>query len=200
MLIEKEILTPDELQEALEKGISWLEWYYDEYSKNAEIPLFLEYNFKSKNLMFENIPITWKIDKIEIIESPVNSSFSLREWQQLAFFKDTIKLVDYKTWKVKTLWQIKWLDREWNKKESGEEWKYFRQLLFYKLLCETDFDFSSKYDIWNLAIDFVEWKDGEYKQVLVDFTKEDFDEFKELVKDSWQKINDLEFWKKVLEK
>jgi hypothetical protein len=117
---------------------------------------------------------------------------------QLAFFKDTVSLVDYKTGSIKSLWQIKGIDRYWNKKESGEEGKYFRQLLFYKLLCEVDSEFSSKFDVVSLAIDFVEWKDWVYKLVNVEFSDEEYDDFKNVVKEVWAKINDLEFWRKLL--
>lgn len=232
LLIEKEVLTPEECENALNKGVKWLEWYYDEYSKKADIPLFLEYSFRNKNLIFENIPLTWTIDKIEKIGEVSTLSFSglTRESfgetkqlinnsefvlqsnfdnkkilgskpendtfpSQLAFFKDSVSLVDYKTWNIKSLWQIKWIDRYWNKKEWGEEWKYFRQLLFYKLLCEVDFEFSSKFDVWSIAIDFVEWKDGEYKLVQVEFSDEEYEDFKNIVREVWEKINDLKFWK-----
>jgi hypothetical protein len=36
--------------------------------------------------------------------------------------------------------------------------------------------------------------------VPVEIDEQDFTEFKELVKDSWQKIHSLEFWKEVLKK
>ena len=87
---------------------------------------------------------------------------------------------------------------EWNKKDDFKEGKYYRQLLFYKLLAENDREFSSKYNIRELALDFVEGKNWEYKYVAVDYTLEDYEEFKELVKDSWEKINSLEFWEEML--
>jgi hypothetical protein len=229
LLIEKEILTPEEYENALEKGIKWLEWYYEEYSRKAEIPLLLEYSFRGKNLLFENIPITGKVDKIELswkikdeswkewIESNYHSELVLQKNfdngkilrskpendnipHQLAFFKEKVVLIDYKTGSTKSLWQIKWTDRYWNKKESGEEGKYFRQLLFYKLLCEVDFEFNSKFDVVNLAIDFVEWKDWVYKLVDVEFSDEEYEDFKNVVREVWGKINDLKFWREILKK
>jgi hypothetical protein len=209
LLIEKEILTPEELENALEKWQNWLKGYYDEYAKKQSRPLELEYNFRWKNLLFEDIPITWKIDKIETlpitISTPIPESLPPSQGgrgkrvEQLAFFKDKVSLIDYKTWSIKTLGQIKWLDKNWNKKWP-EEGKYFRQLLFYKLLCETDFEFSSKFDVGNLAIDFVEWKDGIYKQVEVDYNSEEYEDFKKELREAWKKINDMEFWKNILNK
>lgn len=199
LLIDKEILTPEELAEAKEKWIKWLEWYYDEYSKKDEIPLVLEHSFRRKNLLFENIPISGVVDKIEKIWETTSLGTSTSGWQ-LAFFKDSVALIDYKTWKIKTLWVIKGTDRYWNKKEWWWEWKYFRQLLFYKLLCEVDFEFSSKFDVWKLALDFVEWKDWEYKLIEVEYNEEEYEYFKNELREAWKQINDINFWKELLKK
>ncbi|NVP17392.1 ATP-dependent helicase [Candidatus Gracilibacteria bacterium] len=195
LLIEKEILTPEELENALEKGISGLEGYYDTYSKKSEVPLVLEYSFRRKNLIFENIPLTGTVDKIE----KIGESNSLdTQAGQLAFFKDKVALVDYKTGKAKSIGEIKGIDKFGNKKPG--EGKYFRQLMFYKLLCEVDFEFNSKFSVGSLALDFVEGKDGVYKYVEVDYSDEEYNEFKDELKDAWNKINDIEFWREVLTK
>jgi hypothetical protein len=209
ILLKKEILTDDEFDRLTQKWITWLEWYYDTYKNIFKIPINSEFNFRSRNIVYQNIPLTWKIDKIESfnssnlnIDNHHNSLTNIEEtWQQLwqlAFFKEDIVLIDYKTWKSKTIWIIKWTDRFWNKKESWSEWKYFRQLLFYKLMCEQDRDFRNNY--WNisLAIDFVEWKNWKYKYLEIDYTSEDFEEFKTLVKDTWKQINDINFWREEL--
>ena len=191
-LLEKEILTPTEFEKLKEKWIKWLEWYYDLYSTKTSEPLLLEYKFRWKNIIFEDIPLTWTIDKVEKIWEAEPWEW---EWQ-LAFFKDKVALIDYKTGKSRTENSIKWLDRNWNKKPW--EWKYFRQLLFYKLLCELDRDFTSKFDIWSLAIDFVEWRDEVYKYIEVSYTNEEYEEFKQEIRNSWEKIKDINFWKKLL--
>lgn len=209
LLIEKEILTPEELENALEKGISWLEGYYDLYSQKSEVPLVLEYSFRRKNLFFENVPLTWTVDKIEKIGESLNPQLQeqphpnpllrgegIKGSSQMAFFKDKVALVDYKTGKAKSIWEIKWTDRYWNKKEW--EWKYFRQLMFYRLLCEVDFEFNSKFDVWSLALDFVEWKNWVYKYVEVEYSSEEYEDFKNEVRNAWNKMNDMEFWREVL--
>jgi hypothetical protein len=117
---------------------------------------------------------------------------------QSALFIEDVAVVDYKTGWIKTEWKIKWVDRYWNKKESFEEGKYYRQLLFYKLLSENDPEFSSKFNVTELALDFVEWKNWEYKYVAIIPENDDYEDFKELVKDSWEKINSLEFWREIL--
>ncbi len=196
ILLGKEILIPDEYEELKEKWKEWLHWYYDICKSKKSEPLVLEYSFRRKNIIFEWVPLTWTIDKIEKVwESDTTENIS--EWQW-ALFKDSVALIDYKTWKAKTIGQIKWLDRYWNKKEW--EWKYFRQLLFYKLLCDLDPEFDAQFDVWSLAIDFVEWKEGNYKYIEVDYTLEDYEEFKVELQWARVKIRDIKFWKEVLHK
>lgn len=199
MLIDKEILTHDEKEKLIEKWLVWLEWYYKEYSRLAKPPVELEYSFRRKNIFFEWIPLSWTIDKIELSdEVNTENNQEISSWSQLAFFKEKVSLIDYKTWKIKSKWVLKWVDRMWNKKEW--EWNYFRQLLFYKLLCESDNDFVSKFDVWDLVIDFVEWKDWVYKKVIVEYTPEEYEEFKTELIDCWNKIKDINFWKDILKK
>ncbi len=199
-LLSREILTPEEYEKLLEKGIKWLEWYYDLYKNKTNESIELEYSFRRKNLSFEWIPLTGTIDKIEKIPhpNPLPKGEGVATWWQIHLFKETVALIDYKTWKSKTLWQIKWLDRYWNKKEG--EGKYFRQLMFYKLLCELDSDFNSRFDIWAVALDFVEGRDGDYKYIELDISEEEYEEFKNEMIGAREKIRNVEFWRELLKK
>lgn len=209
LLLDREVLTPESYEKLLEKWTQWLKGFYELYKNNNRKILHLEYNFRPKWLNFKWIPITWKIDKIEEISSPLtplleergNSPSPLGEgvggWgQQLAFFKESIAIVDYKTWRPKSIWEIKWIDKDWNKKPW--EWKYFRQLMFYKLLCELDNEFNSKYEIWSLALDFVEWRDSEYKYIEVPYSSEDYEYFLQELLSSREQISNIDFWKEKL--
>ncbi len=199
MLLDKEILSFEDKEKLIEKWLSWLIWYYKEYSKIAKPPVELEYSFRRKNIFFQSIPLSWTIDKIELSEEiNTNNTQDVESWTQLAFFKEKVSLIDYKTWKIKWLSALKWIDRMWNKKEG--EWNYFRQLLFYKLLCESDTEFVSKFEVWDLVIDFVEWKDWVYKKVIVEYSSEEYEDFKKELIDSWNKIKDIQFWKSILKK
>jgi hypothetical protein len=193
--MKKYDLMHEELERLKERWLNWLGWYYDIFSKNPREVLNLEYNFRAKDILFDWVPLTWKIDKIEIIWQTDNSEE--QEWQQ-ALFKEKVALIDFKTWTIKKILDIKWIYKDWRKKESG--WDYYRQLLFYKLMFENCSELNSNYEVGELALDFVEWKNWEYKYVWVDYNREDFEEFKILLKDSWEKINDINFWKEILKK
>lgn len=200
-LLDKQILTKEEKNRLIKKWIEWLTWYYEIFKNNKRIPLEIEYNFRPRNIVFYWIPITWKIDKIEKIDfNSLENRETLSKLDnfQKPLFLENVAIVDYKTWKCKTIWNIKWIDRYWNFKPWYENWQYYRQLLFYKLLTENDKDFYSKYNISEIALDFVEWKNWEYKYIPVDFNQEDYENFKVLVKETRNKINDLEFWRDIL--
>ncbi len=194
-LIKYQILTDEERKRLTKKWIEWLTWYYDYFINNTRTPLAVEYNFRSRDVMFDWIKITWKIDKVEKIWDSKNNI--TKDWQWSLFIED-VAVVDYKTWVVRTENKIKGIDKYWNKKDDFKEWKYYRQLLFYKLLAESDPEFRSKYNIVELALDFVEWRNWKYKYLQISIDKNDYEDFKELVRDSWQKINSLDFWKDVL--
>lgn len=197
-LLDRQVLTHEEKNRLTKKWIDWLTGYFEYFTKNTRIPLSVEYNFRSRNVVFDWVPITGKIDKVEKITTSLVSKNNENSLWQIPLFIEEVAVVDYKTWSIKTEWEIKWTDRYWEFKSWYENGKYYRQLLFYKLLAENDREFHSKYSISEIALDFVEWKSSKYKYVPVSFEEKDFYEFKELVKDAWEKINSLDFWKEIL--
>ena len=197
-LLEKQILTHEEKERLTKKWIEWLTGYYESFINNPRTPLRTEYNFRSRNVSYEGIPLTGKIDKIEKIDSHTTQTAS--ESGQAALFVDDVAVVDYKTWWVKTLWNIKGTDRYGKPKAGFEHGKYFRQLLFYKLMAEHDSEFHSQYNIAELALDFVEGKNGEYKYTPVDFNEEEYWDFQQLLKESREKITSIKYWKELLSK
>ncbi len=192
--IKKYDLTSEEYARVLERWVNGLNIYYPIFSSNSRQTFATEYNFSPKQIIFEWIPLTWKIDKIEIIWEATTPHISFL-WQW-SLFQEQIALVDYKTGSVKTLGTIKWIDKLWEKKIG--EWGYFRQLLFYKLMVENCNDLKNRFSVGELALDFVEWKTGKCEYVSVSYTQEDLEDFLEELRDAWQKISNIEFWKEVL--
>ena len=197
LLLDKQTLNEEERNRLEKKWYEWLTWYYEYFKNSSRETIALEYNFRSKWVVYKWVPITWKIDKIDKINKSLDtfsSTESLNSWWQIALFIEEVALVDYKTWSVKSENEIKWIDRYGNKKDDFTKGKYYRQLMFYKLLAESSYDFSSKYLVSELALDFVEWKKGEYKYLHISYTPEDYEDFKNLLVDSREKINNLDFW------
>lgn len=174
--LKQEILPPEIREKLLKKGREGLAGWYAIHAGKLEIPLELEYNFYPRNVVFEGIPLTGKIDKIELIPGSA----------------DEVRLVDYKTGRAKSLNEVKGLT-------ANSDGKYFRQLLFYKLLFELDASLSSKYRPTSLVLEFVEGKDGDYRSVEVDFTDEEYERLKSEIRDAWSKISNPEFWKEAMQ-
>lgn len=200
-LLDKQVLTPEEKIRLAEKWRLGLTGYYEIFSKTPRTPLHTEYNFRGRNISFEWIPLTGKIDKIEELEN--TSSITVDDWENLkegqsSLFSQSVAIVDYKTGGIKTSGNIKWTDRYGNTKPGYEHGKYYRQLMFYKLLCENDAELSRLYDVSEFALDFVEGKDEKYNYQPIEIEGDDYEDFKKLVQDVWEKMHDIEYWKEVL--
>ena len=199
-LISQQVLTAEEKQRLSEKGREGLTGYAEIFNNNPHTPLHTEYNFRGRNITFQWIPLTGKIDKIEEIQSSSDeNSVNLPEGQH-SLFTQNVAIVDYKTGGIKTPGNIKWVDRYGNTKPWYEHGKYYRQLMFYKLLCENDTELSRLYNVSEFALDFVEGKKWEYRYQPIEIEGDDYEAFKVLVEKTWKDMNDLEYWKEVLGK
>jgi len=193
--LEREYLSSEERQRLKKRWLESLRGYYDTYKSWFTAPLKTEYKFSRRNIFFEWIPITWIIDKIELLSEDFSENIS---WGSL--FSQNIKITDYKTGSAKYIWEIKWVDKQGNKDEWFERWRYGRQLMFYKLLFENDFELSSQYNLSSLELDFCEGKKWNYKRVEVEFSDDEYEEFKVLVQNTYAKMTSIEFWKEYLGK
>lgn len=118
--LEKELLTDKDYRERLEIGQNILKDYYQECSDSFESNTISEYNFYDHGVNIDGIRISGKIDKITF--APLDSNHP--EGQQHAIVSD------FKTGNV---------DRAKAKLKHGED--YWRQVIFYKILC----DYSPKF-------------------------------------------------------
>ena len=151
--------------------------YYDEYKDSFKRPLEIEYNFGYKNVYFEDIPLSGKIDKIELIKEAANNTE-----------RSTVKIVDYKSGKPKSDNEI-----EGNTKNSDGDYK--RQLLFYKLLSDNDRNFE--YVVKEAELDFLKDEKGKFKKYTFNYGDmnrvEELKELKAEIKKSWKDIKDHKF-------
>ncbi len=132
-----------------------------------------EINFASENLFFENIPITGKIDHININEQ-----------------EKTIEVYDFKTGAFK--------DKKWD--SDSTLYKYALQLGFYKLLLNTSPTFS-KYKVTRGHIlfvspknkDLIQEKDQLVYDKVYDFNLKDEEFLKTLLRSVYTHIKSLDF-------
>jgi DNA helicase-2/ATP-dependent DNA helicase PcrA len=169
--LRNEILKPQDLKRALVQGKENLSLYYNFYQKEwkkSGPPINAEYNFGSHNVFFESLPITGKIDKIQLLDSIAKK----------------VRITDYKTSQPKSLNQILG-------KTSTKDYNELNQAYFYKLLSENDPNFS--WQISEIEFDFISPKDGKFRKVKVPIEKEEYEKFKKLLKEVYTDIKKMRF-------
>ncbi len=179
----KEVLTIDESNEIKEIWYEWLKWYLEEYKQDFEKPLWVELSFYARNVRLDDAILTWKIDKIELIN----------DWSN--WILKSVRVIDYKTWRIKSENEVLW-------NTATSDWKIKKQLVFYKILTSLDHDFSSKYVMKEWEIDFVEWRDWKYKKIRIWIESDEVDEMKMQIVDVYKSIQNLKFdwcWKQTCE-
>ena len=165
---EASCFTTVQFERRMEQGRTLLSEYYDHYINT--FPKEVEIEYKVPRYMLDGIPVTGKIDKIEINGNDC-------------------KVVDYKTGDP---------DRSATPQTAAPNEKdplggdYWRQMVFYKLLLENYEEKSWKVTIG--MFDFVQKnKYGEYKQVVVPVFPQDEEIVRMQIKDSYSRIMNHEF-------
>ena len=165
---ESSSFTAVQFERRMEQGNTILSDYYDHY-----IPVMhkdVEIEFKIPRYYLEGVPVTAKIDKIELSG-------------------DSVKVIDYKTGDPDK--SATPLTAPPNEKEP-DGGDYWRQMVFYKLVIE---HFEERN--WKVTLgmfDFVQKnKDGEYKQVVVPVYTKDEEFVTDQLKTTWSKIINHEF-------
>ncbi len=162
--VERENLSETDKKDVLARGMRALAGYMQEYRDSMDGNVLTEYNFRKHNVRIAGIPITGKIDKIEILDPD----------------KKTINLVDYKTGNSDT----------W-KEKMRKDGNYVRQLIFYKLLCDHAPDFP--YRMASGEIDFVEPSGSGYIKKRVEISEKDAEELTKTIQGVWKDIQGLRF-------
>ncbi len=140
------------------------------HEQNNSIPdaLYTELNFYSRDVFYDGVPLTGKIDLVEYLNTQ----------------ERIVRVTDFKTSAPKTEGVIMG-------KTKDSDGAYYRQLMFYKLLIESDSNLRLKVDqgVLSYLID----KDGVYKAVPINYNPADYQEFKTQIKDVYNQIKDLSF-------
>jgi len=113
--LQRELLTEKDYKEKLEIGMNILNDYFDAFSEQFSADTVTEFDFKRDGINIDGIPITGKIDKIEPLENG-------------------LAVTDFKTGNA---------DGGMQKLTHGND--YWRQLVFYKLLCDRSPQFKRQF-------------------------------------------------------
>ena len=127
-----------------------------------------EFDFSSQQVLYDDSLLTGKLDIIEINKND-----------------KTISITDYKTGKPSASWKGK------SAYEKIKLHKYKQQLMFYYLLVENSRDYNT-YKIKNCLLSFVEPDDdGNIHTLSAEFSDEEYNDFKKLIKSVYHHIVDL---------
>lgn len=161
--LKRENLSAQDFQDLLSHGHQVLTDYYENYQSEFNGHCFTEHDFKSYNVRMGDIPLTGKIDKIEFLSG------------------NQVNVVDYKTGKPDSKYQ-----------ELGPEGDYFRQLVFYKLLCSEAKGFT--HEVISGTIDFIEKNNKNlFVRKNYSLTVDDVAKLKSQIIEVFGKIKSLDF-------
>jgi DNA helicase-2/ATP-dependent DNA helicase PcrA len=164
--MKRQVMTEQDYRGGLEYGREQLSAYYEQYHDELSPHTLPEYDFSSHGVNLDGIPLTGKLDKIEILDES----------------RKEVHVVDYKTGNPDT------------KREAlGPDGEYRRQIIFYKLLCELSPKFN--YTMVSGEIDFVQQskKDGRFKKAHFEVKAEELSALKTMIKDVYKDIMNLKF-------
>lgn len=167
--LKKENLSDQDEQSSLFLGNTLLRDYYQNYKDSFQQNCLSEYDFAPNHVFLDEIPITGKIDKIEILPEKING-------------KTCVEVVDFKTGNP---------DNKY--KELSRDGDYFRQLVFYKILADLDTNFQ--YYVSRGSIDFIQKSATRHKFIKTqfEFSPDDIEVVKNTIREIYQKIMNLEF-------
>jgi len=174
----KEAFTKEGLERRLFYGIDILNKYYDEYADSWSEHGEIHTELYLKNCEIDGVPIRGQIDKVVINEGIAH-------------------VVDFKTGQVK--YGIKKIkppvvlgenpdEANFEKRLGGDYW---RQVLFYKALIESDTTQNLK--VISGEIDFIEPDKDTLKKVKIMVSDEEYSFVRNQIKETFTKIQNLEF-------
>jgi len=182
--LSQELLTPEDFKRRWEKGKEVLTHYYHEVDVNIPSIIELEtfFGFGQHPTYFEDIHLTGRVDRIDWLDQK----------------KGLVKVIDYKTGKVKSHNAIVGVSetKDYSPRELALpepiRGYYKRQLLFYKLLADLSPGFE--HQVTTGEFEFIEPNPtGKIVKHAFDLPKEEVELLKKLIKEVMAEIRGLAF-------
>ena len=159
----KENLATESVAELTARGERALGKYYDYYFEQLTRECLVEHDFRPYRAEWKGIPITGKVDRIEVLDN------------------QEVRVVDYKTGQSENKYR-----------ELGPEGDYFRQLVFYKILAENSQGFPYRVKSGVIDFVEPDKSDRFVKREY-EISDEAVTKMEEVIKDTWGKITSLAF-------
>lgn len=162
--LNREILSKKDYLSALEQGQNTLNEYYDHLMSQPQTSVLLEYDFAGHGVTVDGVPLTGKIDKVEVLSAEAR----------------TAHIVDYKTGNP-------------DSSNKDKDDSYRRQILFYKLLCDSSPKFP--YQMQSGSIDFVQKspKQNQFIRTSYPLAAQNLTELRQTIRSVYDDIQNLQF-------
>lgn len=181
----QEPLDQNDYQARLLRGKEVLPLFYKELIESKVQPLFVERFFGrgATRAILDDITLTGRLDRVDWVDKE----------------QETVKIIDYKTGKPRTLGEIEGTTASAGLTEreaalpEGIRGRYKRQLVFYALLAELDPTFKPR--VTNGEFHFVE-PDSQSGKIItrsLPIHKNEIEDLKALIKEVMQEIRTLQF-------
>jgi DNA helicase-2/ATP-dependent DNA helicase PcrA len=149
----------------LSNGQKILTEYYDQYKDSIKDNSISEYNFATENIVYNNIPLTGKIDLIEKEEN------------------GKINVIDFKTGNSDSKY-----------KELSPDGDYYRQIVFYKLLLDIKKDSRFQFNRGIIDFVEKSKLKKSFVRKEINVSDDDLNKLKSQIEEVYQKILNLEFF------
>jgi DNA helicase II / ATP-dependent DNA helicase PcrA len=162
----REDLTPAERADSLALGETSLSAYWEHWRGSFVAAVLAEYSFSSHGVHLDDLRLTGKLDKIEVINEK----------------KKEVNVVDYKTGNPD--------NARGRLKEGGD---YRRQLVFYQLLCDLSPRFP--YTMVSGELDFIQpsTRTGKFVKKSFTISAGEIEELTATIRRVWREIKALKF-------
>lgn len=176
MFLRREVLTDQQAAHALGVGTQMLNEYYGQYKNSFSPNTKREYNFGSHGVVVDGIPVTGLIDKIELVDAGDIQKNGL--WRE----GSKVRITDYKIGKP---------ENGLRKLSPGGD--YYRQMVFYKLLCDVSPRFP--FTFASAEIDFIQKSEKKgFVKKSIEITDEEVRSLTKEIKEVWNQIQQLAFF------
>ncbi|MFH1354405.1 MAG: ATP-dependent DNA helicase [bacterium] len=159
-----EDLTRRERSDSVQFGKEILKNYYRFYAKSFKTKALVEYDFRSHGVHFEDLILTGKVDKAEVLN------------------EKKVNVVDYKTGNPDNAG-----------KHLREEGNYRRQIVFYKLLGDLSPKFGYEVVSGEIDFVQPSKRTGKLVKKKFIIGGDETDELKEMIRKVWKEIKELKF-------
>ncbi len=166
---DREPLTMKQRANLERDAVPAIEKYLEFHTASFAPPAEVEFNFAKHEVRLDSIPLTGKVDRIDAISQT----------------KDQVRFIDYKSQKPYSRAAIQG-------ETANSTGDAYRQLLFYLLLAELDSRFI--FHPTQVVLSFVRENDaGEFQDESFTPQKEEIEQLKKTIQETWGKIQNLEF-------